>query len=152
MLSKVSQNIFKKIIKFSEDNLQNNQIPIAAIVHDYVNNKIISKAVNIDSPIGHAELIAIEDALKIKKTKRLDDCDIYVTIEPCLMCAIAISKCHFRRVYFGAEDKKAGGILNGPRLFDQSNMKQFEIISHIEEEYTGELLKKFFRSKRKGIN
>ena len=152
MLSKVSQNIFKKIIKFSEDNLQNNQIPIAAIVHDYVNNKIISKAVNIDSPIGHAELIAIEDALKIKKTKRLDDCDIYVTIEPCLMCAIAISKCHFRRVYFGAEDKKAGGILNGPRLFDQSNMKQFEIISHIEEEYTGELLKKFFRSKRKGKN
>ena len=152
MLSKVSQNIFKKIIKLSEDNLQNNQIPIAAIVHDYVNNKIISKAVNIDSPIGHAELIAIEEALKIKKTKRLDDCDIYVTIEPCLMCAIAISKCHFRRVYFGAEDKKAGGILNGSRLFDQSNMKQFEIISHIEEEYTGELLKKFFRSKRKGIN
>ena len=152
MLSKVSQDIFKKIIKFSEDNLQNNQIPIAAIVHDYVNNKIISKAVNIDSPIGHAELIAIEEALRIKNSKRLDDCDIYVTIEPCLMCAIAISRCHFRRVYFGAEDKKAGGILNGPRLFDQSNMKQFEIISHIEEEYTGELLKKFFRSKRKGIN
>ena len=152
MLSKVSQDIFKKVIKSSEDNLQNNQIPIAAIVHDYVNNKIISKAVNIDSPIGHAELIAIEEALKIKKSKRLDDCDIYVTIEPCLMCAIAISRCHFRRVYFGAEDKKAGGILNGPRLFDQSNMKQFEIISHIEEEYTGELLKKFFRSKRKGIN
>ena len=152
MLSKVSQDIFKKVIKFSEDNLQNNQIPIAAIVHDYVNNKIISKAVNIDSPIGHAELIAIEEALRIKKSKRLDDCDIYVTIEPCLMCAIAISRCHFRRVYFGAEDKKAGGILNGPRIFDQSNMKQFEIISHIEEEYTGELLKKFFRSKRKGIN
>ena len=152
MLSKVSQDIFKKVIKSSEDNLQNNQIPIAAIVHDYVNNKIISKAVNIDSPIGHAELIAIEEALRIKKSKRLDDCDIYVTIEPCLMCAIAISRCHFRRVYFGAEDKKAGGILNGPRIFDQSNMKQFEIISHIEEEYTGELLKKFFRSKRKGIN
>ena len=152
MLSKVSQDIFKKVIKSSEDNLQNNQIPIAAIVHDYVNNKIISKAVNIDSPIGHAELIAIEEALRIKKSKRLDDCDIYVTIEPCLMCAIAISRCHFRRVYFGAEDKKAGGILNGPRLFDQSNMKKFEIISHIEEEYTGELLKKFFRSKRKGIN
>ena len=152
MLSKVSQDIFKKVIKSSEDNLQNNQIPIAAIVHDYINNKIISKAVNIDSPIGHAELIAIEEALRIKKSKRLDDCDIYVTIEPCLMCAIAISRCHFRRVYFGAEDKKAGGILNGPRLFDQSNMKQFEIISHIEEEYTGELLKKFFRSKRKGIN
>ena len=152
MLSKVSQDIFRKIIKLSEDNLQNNQIPIAAIVHDYVDNKIISKAVNIDTPIGHAELIAIEEALRIKKSKRLDDCDIYVTIEPCLMCAIAISRCHFRRVYFGAEDKKAGGILNGPRIFDQPNTKQFEIISYIEEEYTSELLKKFFRSKRKGIN
>ena len=152
MLSKVSQDIFRKIIKLSEDNLQNNQIPIAAIVHDYVDNKIISKAVNIDTPIGHAELIAIEEALRIKKSKRLDDCDIYVTIEPCLMCAIAISRCHFRRVYFAAEDKKAGGILNGPRIVDQPNTKQFAIISHIEEEYTSELLKKFFRSKRKGIN
>ena len=152
MLSKVSKDIFNTIIKLSEKNIENNQIPIAAIIHDYVNNKIISQAVNIDTPIGHAELLAIEEALRIKKSKRLDDCDIYVTIEPCLMCAIAISRCHFRRLYFGAEDKKAGGIINGPRILDQPNMKQFEIISHIEEEYTAELMKKFFRSKRKGIN
>jgi len=152
MLSKVSKDIFNTIIKLSEENIENNQIPIAAIIHDYVNNKIISQAVNIDTPIGHAELLAIEEALRIKKSKRLDDCDIYVTIEPCLMCAIAISRCHFRRLYFGAEDKKAGGIINGPRILDQPNMKQFEIISHIEEEYTAELMKKFFRLKRKGIN
>ncbi|MAK16403.1 MAG: adenosine deaminase [Gammaproteobacteria bacterium] len=152
MLSKVSKDIFNTIIKLSEENIENNQIPIAAIIHDYVNNKIISQAVNIDTPIGHAELLAIEEALRIKKSKRLDDCDIYVTIEPCLMCSIAISRCHFRRLYFGAEDKKAGGIINGPRILDQPNMKQFEIISHIEEEYTAELMKKFFRSKRKGTN
>lgn len=152
MLSKVSKDIFNTIIKLSEKNIENNQIPIAAIIHDYVNNKIISQAVNIDTPIGHAELLAIEEALRIKKSKRLDDCDIYVTIEPCLMCAIAISRCHFRRLYFGAEDKKAGGIINGPRILDQPNMKQFEIISHIEEEYTAQLMKKFFRLKRKGIN
>lgn len=152
MLSKVSKDIFKIIIRLSEENFENNQVPIAAIIHDYVNNKIISKAVNIDTPIGHAELLAIEEALRIKKSKRLDDCDIYVTIEPCLMCAIAISRCHFRRLYFGAEDKKAGGIINGSRVSDQPNMKQFEIISYIEEEYTAELMKKFFRSKRKGIN
>ena len=152
MLSKVSKDIFNTIIKLSEENIENNQIPIAAIIHDYVNNKIISQAVNIDTPIGHAELLAIEEALRLKKSKRLDDCDIYVTIEPCLMCAIAISRCHFRRLYFGAEDKKAGGIINGPRILDQPNMKQFEIISHIEEEYTAELMKKFFRLKRKGIN
>ena len=63
MLSKVSKDIFNTIIKLSEENIENNQIPIAAIIHDYVNNKIISQAVNIDTPIGHAELLAIEEAL-----------------------------------------------------------------------------------------
>ena len=88
MLSKVSKDIFNTIIKLSEENIENNQIPIAAIIHDYVNNKIISQAVNIDTPIGHAELLAIEEALRIKKSKRLDDCDIYVTIEPCFMLSL----------------------------------------------------------------
>ena len=91
---------------------------------------------------------AIRDALEKKNTTRLDDCDIYVSIEPCLMCATAISKCHIRRVYFGAEDKKGGAILNGPRIYENNNLKKVEVISHIEEEKTSELLKKFFRSKR----
>ena len=91
--------------KLSENNLTNNRVPIAAIIYDYKNQKIIARATNTNSPIGHAELEAIREALEIKKTNRLDDCDIYVTIEPCLMCATAISKCHMRRIYFGAEDK-----------------------------------------------
>ncbi len=148
MLSKSTKKIFDEVIELSERNLTNNRVPIAAIIYDYKNQKIIARATNANSPIGHAELEAIREALEIKKTNRLDDCDIYVTIEPCLMCATAISKCHMRRIYFGAEDKKGGAILNGPRIFEKENLKKVNVISHIEEEKTSNLLKKFFTSKR----
>ena len=148
MLSKSTKKIFDEVIELSENNLTNNRVPIAAIIYDYKNQKIIARATNTNSPIGHAELEAIREALEIKKTNRLDDCDIYVTIEPCLMCATAISKCHMRRIYFGAEDKKGGAILNGPRVFENENLKKVNFISHIEEETTSNLLKKFFTSKR----
>ena len=148
MLSKSTKKIFDEVIELSENNLTNNRVPIAAIIYDYKNQKIIARAANTNSPIGHAELEAIREALEIKKTNRLDDCDIYVTIEPCLMCATAISKCHMRRIYFGAEDKKGGAILNGPRVFENENLKRVNVISHIEEEKTSNLLKKFFTSKR----
>ena len=148
MLSTGSKKIFAEVIELSEINLTNNKVPIAAIIYDYKNNQIISKATNTDSPIGHAELEAIREALEIKNTNRLDDCDIYVTIEPCLMCATAISKCHMRRIYFGAEDKKGGAILNGPRVFENQNLRKVDVVSHIEEEKTSNLLKKFFTSKR----
>ena len=148
MLSKSTKKIFDEVIELSENNLTNDRVPIAAIIYDYKNQKIIARATNTNSPIGHAELEAIREALDIKKTNRLDDCDIYVTIEPCLMCATAISKCHIRRIYFGAEDKKGGAILNGPRIFENENLKKVNVISHIEEEKTSNLLKKFFTSKR----
>ena len=148
MLSKSTKKIFDEVIELSEYNLTKNRVQIAAIIYDYKNQKIIARATNTNSPIGHAELEAIREALEIKKTNRLDDCDIYVTIEPCLMCATAISKCHMRRIYFGAEDKKGGAILNGPRVFENENLKKVNVISHIEEEKTSNLLKKFFTSKR----
>ena len=148
MLSTATKKIFDEVIELSENNLTNNRVPIAAIIYDYKNQKIIARAANTNSPIGHAELEAIREALEIKKTNRLDDCDIYVTIEPCLMCATAISKCHMRRIYFGAEDKKGGAILNGPRVFENENLRKVDVISHIEEEKTSNLLKKFFTSKR----
>ena len=148
MLRSATKKIFDEVIELSENNLKNNRVPIAAIIYDYKNQKIIARAANTNSPIGHAELEAIREALEIKKTNRLDDCDIYVTIEPCLMCATAISKCHMRRIYFGAEDKKGGAILNGPRVFENENLKKVNVISHIEEEKTSNLLKKFFTSKR----
>ena len=137
-----------RVIRLSEDNLNNNKIPIAAIVVDCSTNEIISEAVNGDSVLDHAEILALKKALDKLSTNRLTNHDIYVSIEPCPMCATAIAKTHIRRLYFGAEDKKGGGVINGPKIFSQSNLKIPEVISHCYAEETGNLLKKFFETKR----
>ena len=132
------------VLKEAKNNLKKNQIPIAALIVNTLTNEIIAKAVNTDSPVGHAEILAINQALKLRDTKRLNDCDIYVSIEPCPMCAYAIKKCHFNTLYFGAEDQKGGGIINGT----QNNLKSINHVSHIYEKETADLLSSFFRDKR----
>lgn len=144
MLSASVYANMRLVIKKAKDNLKNNQIPIAALIVNTLTNEIIAKAANTDSPVGHAELLAINQALKLRDTKRLDDCDIYVSIEPCPMCAYAIKKCHFNTLYFGAEDQKGGGIINGTQI----NLKSINHVSHIYEKETADLLSSFFRDKR----
>jgi tRNA(adenine34) deaminase len=144
MLSASVYANMRLVIKEAKNNLKNNQIPIAALIVNTLTNEIIAKAANTDSPVGHAELLAINQALKLRDTKRLDDCDIYVSIEPCPMCAYAIKKCHFNTLYFGAEDQKGGGIINGT----QNNLKSINHVSHIYEKETADLLSSFFRAKR----
>ena len=144
MLSASVYANMRLVIKEAKNNLKNNQIPIGALIVNTLTNEIIAKAANTDSPVGHAELLAINQALKLLDTKRLDDCDIYVSIEPCPMCAYAIKKCHFNTLYFGAEDQKGGGIINGT----QDNLKSINHVSHIYEKETADLLSSFFRDKR----
>ena len=148
MLKNNTKDLMERILYLSEKNLKNNKIPIAAIVVDSKTDKIISEAVNGDSVLDHAELLALNEALLKLSTNRLDKYDIYVSIEPCPMCATAIAKTHIRRLYFGAEDKKGGGVINGPKIYSHSNLKTPEVISHCYAEETGNLLKKFFESKR----
>ena len=144
MLSaKVYANM-RLVITEAKNNLNKNQIPIAALIVNTLTNEIIAKAANTDSPIGHAELIVIDKALELLDTNRLNECDIYVSIEPCPMCAYAIRKCHFNTLYFGAEDQKGGGIINGT----QDNLKPMNHVSHIYEKETADLLSSFFRDKR----
>ena len=143
----LSANVYanmRLVIKEAKNNLKKNQIPIAALIVDTLTNEIIAKAANSDSPVGHAELIVIDHALELLHTNRLNNCDIYVTIEPCPMCAYAIKKCHFNTLYFGAEDQKGGGIING----SQDNLKPMNHVSHIYEKETADLLSLFFRDKR----
>ena len=90
----------------------------------------------------------VKKALDKLSTNRLTNHDIYVSIEPCPMCATAIAKTHIRRLYFGAEDEKGGGVINGPKIYNHSNLKVPEVISHCFAEETANLLKKFFKSKR----
>ena len=144
MLNSVSKKIFTEIIALSEQNLSTNKVPIAAIIFDYKNQKIVSKAVNTDSPIGHAEMEAIRDALEKKNTTRLDDCDIYVSIEPCLMCAGASYWAQLNKIVFGASDEKRGfqnkaGLVLHPKT---------ECVKGVMAEECAQLLTDFFASKR----
>ena len=148
MLKNNTKDLMERVLYLSEQNLKNNKIPIAALVVDSSTNKIISEAVNGDSVLDHAEILVLKKALDKLSTNRLNECDIYVSIEPCPMCATAIAKTHIRRLYFGAEDKKGGGVINGPKIFSHSNLKVPEVISHCFAEETSNLLKKFFESKR----
>ena len=148
MLKNKTKDLMERILYLSEKNLKNNKIPIAAIVVDSKTDEIISEAVNGDSVLDHAELLALNEALLKLAANRLDNCDIYVSIEPCPMCATAIAKTHIRRLYFGAEDKKGGGVINGPKMYSHSNLKIPEVISHCFAEEIANLLKKFFESKR----
>ena len=125
------------------------EVPVGAIL---VNSKgqIIAKAHNLveakNNPLCHAEKLVIEKALKVTSQKFLIDCDIWVTLEPCAMCASIIKQTRIRRLYYGAEDKKGGAILNGPQIF--SNNKNIEIYSGFSAEQSEEMLKEFFKKLR----
>jgi len=100
-------------------------------------------------PTAHAELLAIRAAASRLGASRLIDCDLYVTLEPCPMCAQAISFARIRRVYYGASDPKGGGIEHGPRIFSQPTCHHRpEVYPGIGEREAGEILREFFRERR----
>ena len=100
-------------------------------------------------PTAHAEILAIRAGAEKLGTPRLEGCDLYVTLEPCPMCAQAISFARVRRLYFGANDLKGGGVENGPRLYAQPTCHHRPAVyGGIDEQRTGQLLKAFFASRR----
>ena len=100
-------------------------------------------------PTAHAELLAIRAAAATLGAPRLVDCDLYVTLEPCPMCAQAISFARIRRLYYGAADPKGGGVDNGARIFDQSSCHHRpEVYSGIGESEAAALLRAFFQARR----
>ncbi len=100
-------------------------------------------------PTAHAEMLAIRQAARSLGTERLTDCDLYVTLEPCAMCAGAISFARIRRLYYGAADPKGGAVDNGVRFFASSTCHHRpEVYSGIGESEASALLKEFFAAKR----
>ena len=148
MISDKSKALMTKVLKLAEVNLANNKIPIAALVASKDGNNIICEAVNNDGPLEHAELIALSEAMRLLSKKRLNDYVLFTNLEPCPMCAYAISKCNIDTLYFGAEDTKGGGVINGPRISFSENMFKPNIISGLFEEESTKLLKSFFKAKR----
>jgi tRNA(adenine34) deaminase len=100
-------------------------------------------------PTAHAEMLAIRAAAEALGSERLIDCDLYVTLEPCTMCAAAISFARLRRLYYGASDPKGGAVENGVRFFAAPTCHHRpEVYGGIAEAEAGELLKEFFRARR----
>jgi len=148
VISDKSKDLMTKVLKLAEANLTDNKIPIAALVASKDGNDVICEAANNDGPLEHAELLALSEAMRLLNKKRLNDYVLFVNLEPCPMCAYAISKCNIDTLYFGAEDVKGGGVINGPRISFSENMFKPNIISGLFEEESTKLLKSFFKAKR----
>lgn len=100
-------------------------------------------------PTAHAEMVALREAARRLGTSRLDDCDLWVTLEPCAMCTGAIALARIARLYFAAPDPKGGAVLHGPRLFAQPTCHHApEVYSGIGESEAAALLRDFFRERR----
>ncbi len=128
-----------------------NEVPVGAVL--VKDGEIIARAGNqvleLKDPSAHAEILVIRQAAKILCSERLIGCDLYVTLEPCPMCAAAISFARIRRLYFGAEDVKSGGVENGVRFFNHATCHHApEIYSGIQAQVCGDMLKEFFAKKR----
>jgi tRNA(adenine34) deaminase len=128
------------------------EVPIGAVIVG-PDGTVLAEAGNRTEgdrdPTAHAELLAIRLAAAKLGAPRLVDCDLHVTLEPCPMCAQAISFARLRRLYYGAADPKGGGVEHGPRIFSQPTCHHRpEVYSGIGEEQASELLRAFFRERR----
>ena len=127
------------------------EVPVGAVIA--CDGAIIAKAGNapraMNDPSAHAEMLAIRRACESLGRERLTGCDLYVTLEPCTMCAAAISFARIRRLYFGATDEKGGAVVSGVRFFEQPICHHApEIYAGIGEREAAEMLKAFFADRR----
>ena len=139
-------------LSLAEEAAAHGEAPVGAVVVEGDNvlaaERNRMKALN--DPTAHAEMLAIRAALARRGSGRLDGCDLYVTLEPCAMCAGAIAHVRLRRVYFAAEDIKAGAVENGVRLFEQPTCHHSpEVIGGVGASRSEALLREFFRGLRR---
>lgn len=128
------------------------EVPVGAVVADKAGN-VIARAGNrtlaLKDPTAHAEMLAIRAAAEILGSERLVDCDLHVTLEPCAMCAAAISFARIRRLYFSAGDEKMGAVEHGTRFYGQPTCHHApDVYSGLGEDRAKALLKDFFRARR----
>jgi tRNA(adenine34) deaminase len=127
------------------------EVPIGAVVIRY--GEVIARAHNtprgLHDPTAHAEVLVIREAARRLGNERLDGCELWVTLEPCAMCAGAISHARIARLYYAASDPKGGAVEHGARVFEQAQcLHRPEVYAGIGEAEAGELLREFFRDRR----
>jgi tRNA(Arg) A34 adenosine deaminase TadA len=128
------------------------EVPVGAVVADKAGNVIAragNRTLQLKDPTAHAEMLAIRAAADILGSERLTGCDLHVTLEPCAMCAAAISFARIRRLYFAAGDEKMGAVEHGPRFYSQATCHHApDVYSGLGEERARLLLREFFKSRR----
>ena len=141
----------EQALALAEEAAAADEAPVGAVIVE--DGELIAAERNrmreLNDPTAHAEMLAIRRALAVRSTGRLDGCDLYVTLEPCAMCAAAISFARIRRLYFGSADEKGGAVVNGPRFFAQPTCHHApDVYAGIGERESAALLTDFFRSLR----
>ncbi|WP_460020117.1 nucleoside deaminase [Magnetospira thiophila] len=129
------------------------EVPVGAVLVERATGRVLAADGNRTEerhdPTAHAEILVIRAATAQRGAPRLPDCDLYVTLEPCPMCATALSFARIRRLYFAAYDPKGGGVEHGPRIFQQATCHHRpEAYGGLDERRAAELLQEFFRQRR----
>lgn len=132
---------------------QRGEVPVGALVVHGPSDEVVATASNqvieLKDPTAHAELLAIRKACRKLGSERLSRCDLYVTLEPCPMCAQAISFARISRLYYSAADEKGGGVDHGPHIFNAGSCHHKpEIYGDIMAKQSSKLLKEFFKDRR----
>ena len=145
-------NYMETAFQEAESAAKRGEVPVGAVLVS-LSGEILAQAGNqtegTSDPTAHAEMLVIREAAHKRGSARLTDCDLYVTLEPCAMCAAAISFARLRRIVFAAYDPKGGAVEHGPRFFSQPTCHHVpEIIGGVEERRASNILKKFFVEKR----
>jgi tRNA(Arg) A34 adenosine deaminase TadA len=128
------------------------EVPVGAVLLDAEGRVLVSDGNRTEADhdaSAHAEMLVLRAAARLRRSPRLPDCELFVTLEPCPMCAAAIAAFRLRRVTFGAYDPKGGGIEHGPRLYDApGSLHRPKVIGGVRETECASLLQDFFRALR----
>src|SRR5690349_20919692 len=128
------------------------EVPVGAVLVDAAGQVLAAAGNEVESrrdPTAHAEMLVLRAAALLRQAPRLDECDLYVTLEPCAMCAAALSFARIRRLYYGAYDPKGGAVENGAQFFASASCHHRpEIYGGLAEGTAADLLKDFFKQRR----
>lgn len=142
-------NYMQQALELAKIAAMHQEVPVGAIL--VKSNEIIAKTYNQcvtnNNSLHHAEMLAINQGIALLQNPYLNECSLYVTLEPCPMCAAAIAQARLKKLVFGAYDSKSGGVEHGPKILAYAH-HQLEVIGGILEHECAELLTTFFKEKR----
>ena len=153
MTSENSKLFMGLAIELAQTAFENNEVPVGAVVVQNRNSEILAAFSNqmrtTGSSLAHAEMLALQKSMEILKNERLVGCDMYVSLEPCPMCAQAISFARIDTLYYAADDQKSGGVSSGPKIFESTSCHHKpKVVNGMMQKESSDLLKQFFKLRR----